>query len=183
MDSAGDTGEGPSAGVTLAVARKPRAGKASELEGRIHDLVEAAATFSGYQGASVVRPAPGRPEYLLLLRFATEADLRRWRSSKTCRELVAKANAITDGPSEVRELHGLEAWIDVGNAPAPPRWKMAVLTWIALYPSLVATTLAVSPLIGDWPVPLQLLVTTAALVPVMTWGLMPAMTWLARAWL
>jgi uncharacterized protein len=183
MTESAPTLEGPKAGVTLSVTRRPRPGQQAAFESWIHDVIEATSAFPGHQGASVVRPAPGRPEYLILVRFATPADLQRWRSSEACREWVAKADAISEGPAEVRELHGLEAWFEGNSAAAPPRWKMAVLTWIAIYPALILVSLALAPVLGTWPMPLRLLLMTLILVPLMTWVLMPALARAARRWL
>lgn len=183
MAADGDERQGPEAGVTLAVARRPKPGKEAALEAWIHGVVEEAAAFDGHQGGSVVRPGPGRPEYLILLRFATAGALEAWRRSKSCRAWVAKADEITEGPAHVRELRGLEAWLEGGSPTAPPRWKMAILTWIALYPLLLGVVVALSPVVSDWPISLQLLVTTVILVPLMSYVLVPAMTRVARPWL
>lgn len=169
--------------MTLAVARRPVPGSEPAFESWVHGIVEAASTFPGHQGASILRPAPSRPEYLILLRFASVADLQRWQRSESCARWVARGEELTAGPAQVRELHGLEAWFDAGASQGPPRWKMAILTFVALYPALVFATLALAPVIGTWPTPLRLLATSLILVPLMTWVLMPVASRLARSWL
>jgi antibiotic biosynthesis monooxygenase (ABM) superfamily enzyme len=61
------------------------------------------------------------------------------------------------------------------------KWRMALTTWIGLYPVVVALGHALSPL--GLPALLQQAVTTAASVCVLTWVVMPVlMRWL-HPWL
>ena len=64
-----------------------------------------------------------------------------------------------------------------------PVWKMALLTWIGLWPVVTLMMWTVRPLIADLPVPLQTLLMTAIIVPLMTWALMPMLTRVFRGWL
>jgi antibiotic biosynthesis monooxygenase (ABM) superfamily enzyme len=70
-----------------------------------------------------------------------------------------------------------------GEVRHPPRWKLAIVTWFALFPSLLVVSYALAPFVERWPRALQLLMTSAILVPLMTWILLPAMTRAARPWL
>jgi hypothetical protein len=69
------------------------------------------------------------------------------------------------------------------GAPPPPPYKMAVLTWAAIFPLITLVVLATAPLIGPWPLVPRLAVTTAVTVSAMTWVVMPRMTRLLRRWL
>jgi len=65
----------------------------------------------------------------------------------------------------------------------PPRYKRAVVIWIALYPAVVLALTVLRPLIGDWPIPLQALALTAVVIPAAVWFLIPLVQrWLA-GWL
>ncbi len=66
----------------------------------------------------------------------------------------------------------------------PPRYKIAVLTWIALYPTITFFSWLLTLLRPfDPPLPLRTLVLTALLVPAMVFVLMPALTRLLEPWL
>jgi antibiotic biosynthesis monooxygenase (ABM) superfamily enzyme len=65
----------------------------------------------------------------------------------------------------------------------PPRWKMAVVVWLAIYPPLTLALWLAGPTIRDWPVPLRTLALTAVLVPLMVFVLMPAVQRLLAPWL
>jgi antibiotic biosynthesis monooxygenase (ABM) superfamily enzyme len=74
-----------------------------------------------------------------------------------------------------------------GNAARPPgpvpRYKMAVIIWLAIYPALTITLVLLSPLLAPLPLVLRTLVLTALLVPIMVYVLLPAMQRLFAAWL
>ena len=66
---------------------------------------------------------------------------------------------------------------------APPRWKLAALSWFGVFP-VVTTMLAVA---GPWLDPLPLIgrtfALTAVVVPAMGFVVMPALTRAFRSWL
>jgi antibiotic biosynthesis monooxygenase (ABM) superfamily enzyme len=65
----------------------------------------------------------------------------------------------------------------------PPRYKMAVVTWIAIYPLITLLLWAFSPFIVGVPVPLVTLALSAALVTLQTYVVMPLMMRVFRRWL
>lgn len=67
--------------------------------------------------------------------------------------------------------------------PAPDKNKMAVLTWLVVYP-LITTLLAVlEPLLSGMPMPLRSFVLTIIMVPAMVYLIMPTVTSKLSAWL
>ncbi|MFD7455318.1 hypothetical protein [Kitasatospora sp. NPDC059827] len=59
-------------------------------------------------------------------------------------------------------------------APSVPSvHRRAVLTWLAVYPTITAAFLVLGPHLGSLPVPLRTLVMTALVVPVVVYALMP----------
>jgi len=68
-------------------------------------------------------------------------------------------------------------------AAAPPRFKLAILTWVSAY-ALITTFLALlGPAIAAWPLALRTLVLSVAMVTTLTWVIMPRLTRLFRPWL
>ncbi len=65
----------------------------------------------------------------------------------------------------------------------PPRYKVAFVTWLGLYPVLTALIFMMRPLIGELPMPMQTLLLTAIVVPMMTWFIAPIMQRLFAGWL
>lgn len=65
----------------------------------------------------------------------------------------------------------------------PPRYKIAIVTWLGLYPMLTTLVLLLRPVLGDQPAPLQTLVISATLVPLMTYLVAPTMQRVFAGWL
>src|SRR5262245_59483199 len=65
----------------------------------------------------------------------------------------------------------------------PPRWKMVVVTLLAIYPLISLVQLLLVPLLEDLPSPVRTLVTSVLLVCLMTYLVMPLMTHLFSGWL
>jgi antibiotic biosynthesis monooxygenase (ABM) superfamily enzyme len=65
----------------------------------------------------------------------------------------------------------------------PPRWKTAVVIWLAIYPSITLLLWLAGPRIGGWALPVRTLVVTAVLVPWMVFVVLPALQRLLAPWL
>jgi antibiotic biosynthesis monooxygenase (ABM) superfamily enzyme len=66
----------------------------------------------------------------------------------------------------------------------PKKWKMAILIWIAIYPTVTLTAM----LFGEHfqkikPLPLQTLVSTLIVVPIAVFAVVPAMQKVLSSWL
>lgn len=82
-----------------------------------------------------------------------------------------------------RQLHGMEAWFRSPQS-APARWKMALLTWAAVWPATVAVRACLQPVLGaTLPAVLFAGCVTAGVVALLTWVLMPWLVRAARGWL
>jgi len=128
--------------------------------------------------AYILRPALLQPS------FASVADRDAFYQSALFKDWLARIRPMVEGESIRRQLVGLEAWFRDSTEPMPPRWKMAVLTWIAAWPvsMLVAAivTLALGP---NLPQVLQAALVAAGLVIVLTWVAMPFLVKIAHPWL
>ena len=65
----------------------------------------------------------------------------------------------------------------------PNRHKMALLTWVVVYPLITVLIAMLDPVVGVLPMPLRTLVLTAIMVPVMVYLAMPRVTAHFGAWL
>ena len=65
----------------------------------------------------------------------------------------------------------------------PPRYKQAVITWIGVYPILTVTLALLGPVMRGWPLPLQTLLVTLLLVPLLTYLIFSWLNRAFRAWL
>ena len=67
--------------------------------------------------------------------------------------------------------------------PAPPRYKLAVLSWVGAYAVITLILQVLGPSMVTWPLPLRTLLLSALMAPAMTWLVMPFLTRLFRGWL
>jgi antibiotic biosynthesis monooxygenase (ABM) superfamily enzyme len=67
--------------------------------------------------------------------------------------------------------------------PAPPRYKLALLTWLGAYGIITAILAVLGPAIEGWPLAARTLLISALMVLALTWVVVPTLTRLFRSWL
>lgn len=67
--------------------------------------------------------------------------------------------------------------------PTPAKWKTFLLTWIAVYPTLLLIMYALDALVPNLWRPIQLAISSLLLTSSLTWLIMPRLTSLLRPWL
>ena len=65
----------------------------------------------------------------------------------------------------------------------PPKWKFAVIVWIAIYPAITLLTYLIGDKINYLPLPLKTLIMTGILVPLMVFVLLPLLRKILGHWL
>ncbi len=65
----------------------------------------------------------------------------------------------------------------------PPKWKFALMVWIAIYPSITFVQFLLGNKIIQLPLPLRTLIMTGILVPLMVYVLLPLLRKLLGDWL
>ena len=65
----------------------------------------------------------------------------------------------------------------------PNRHRMALLTWLLVYPLITLLLAGLDPLLQDLPLPLRTLAVTAVMVPLLVYLALPYATARLRAWL
>jgi antibiotic biosynthesis monooxygenase (ABM) superfamily enzyme len=69
------------------------------------------------------------------------------------------------------------------RATAPPRYKLALLTWAGAYAVITAILAVLGPLMAPWPLLMRTLLLSALMVVAMTWLVVPSLNRLFRGWL
>ncbi len=174
--------------VTAVASRRVKPGREREFEEWVTGIFAAANRAPGYLGSEVLRPGddPEDDEYRIVFRFDRASNLRAWENSEERRRWLRKSRPLLREEEKVDVLTGLETWFTLpsrAGEPAPPRYKMAVVTWLAVFP-VVAIIFSV---FGRWlellPTLVRTLVFTAVMVTLMTYVIMPRMTRLFSFWL
>jgi antibiotic biosynthesis monooxygenase (ABM) superfamily enzyme len=65
----------------------------------------------------------------------------------------------------------------------PPKWKFAVMVWLAIYPTITFVSYLIGDVIKEWALPLKTLLMTGILVPTMVFVLLPILRKLLTNWL
>jgi uncharacterized protein len=171
--------------IHIAITRRVRKGQIAEFERALAEFASRSMAEPGARGVHTLYPAPGSDstEYGIMRSFAGPAEHDAFYETPLYKEWVAKIGPMVEGEPTYRKLSGLEAWFRAGGA-APPRWKMALLTWIAVWPVSMLVPALLVPFIG--PILPRFLVSGVVgggIVLVLTWVAMPLLVKLAHPWL
>jgi antibiotic biosynthesis monooxygenase (ABM) superfamily enzyme len=143
----------------------------------------AASRFPGLQGSSVFNFG-STGDYLILLRVASQPHLEHWRRAPEVVALCRQVDSISTTADRHQVKTGLETWFAVPSrsvAPAVPlRWKMALVTWLALLPQVVLLSLLIP---AELPMLVRAALSTAVAVAMLTWLVMPRLAGLLHKWL
>ncbi len=144
-------------------------------------------SFPGFLRREVIKLHSGKYlEYIFVLHFDSEEHLRHWERSEERQDVYNRVCHLLVYHTPLQPVTGLETWFTIpstGPIVPPPRRKMAVITWLAIFPLITGMTWLAGPYLRELPLTLQTFVTTVALVPLMTWVVMPRMTRLFHRWL
>ena len=173
--------------VTALITRQVHPGREAEFEQLMTGMRTSAAGFLGHLGGYLIHPEDaGLGCYRMLFAFDTEPHLQAWTGSIERKAWLERIARVTYGETATRMLTGMEGWFALPAAQTrgpPPRWKMAVVTWLGIFPLV----LVLSQLVGPWLVPihplLSVMVVTALVTLAMTWLVMPGLARLFAGWL
>lgn len=172
--------------VTTMVTRRVKPGHEAAYEEFLDGIIGAASRFPGHLGVEVFRPTGPSDEYRIVYRFDSAAHLRSWLDSNEHAAWLQRAEPHAASPITRQFLTGLEGWFtlpDQPGVPPPPPYKMALVTWMLIFPLITAIAYFLGPTLARIALVPRLAITTGIAVPVMTWILMPRVTRLLRPWL
>ena len=183
-DPAISQSEGP---VTAVIRRTVKSGKEEEFEIWLKGVGGDALQFPGHLGTNIIRPSSrSRPEYIIIFRFDTYQHLMDWETSEIRHRWVQRVQSLIVGETHIHHLSGLEYWFTVQDLPeydTPPRIKMAVVTWLALFPLVMIIQPLFLRLFDFLPTWTRVMIIAAVMVLLMTYAVMPIMTRVFKPWL
>jgi antibiotic biosynthesis monooxygenase (ABM) superfamily enzyme len=116
----------------------------------------------------------------MIHRFRDEASLEAWENLEL-HKLTEEVNKYST--PYLQKVTGLETWFAIpdlkANVPPPPKWKMAIVTFIGAYSISLVAGYVLILLLGQQP----LLFMTIILVISLTYFAMPLLSRLLRRWL
>jgi len=139
------------------VSRRVKQGHEAAFEQASAAMTVAARPFPGYLGGQVVHPDPeGDTEesnlYHTVFAFDTTDHLQAWQTSPERTACLQAIALHTLSSTKLREVSGLGHLFTLRTGAAhepPPRWKVAVITWLGVFPTVYLLFLTVAPLLAS----------------------------------
>src|SRR5512136_1554304 len=141
-------------GVTVVVSRRIKPGCEDEYERAMRSFVQFALSFPGHRGINILRPAAGGRDYIVVDKFSDETARSNFKGSAEYRDWMNQLGELTEGDPRMKELTGLEGWFtlpeDTGLAK-PPKYKMAIATFLGVFPVVTVLSLTIGPVVRSLP--------------------------------
>lgn len=178
----------PCGAVTVLITRRVKAGHAAAFEQASGDMTAAASAFPGYLGGQLVHPDEEGSDdpalYHVVFAFDTAEHLQGWQQSPT-RSLGLAAISPHIESQMLRQVSGLGYWFAAPAGPQqnpPPRWKVAVVTWLGICLTVYVLFLVLGTLLASWPLLPWVMLLTSLVVIIMTWLVAPQLTQWLKPW-
>ncbi len=174
--------------VTIDIIHKVKPGSEDAFELILTDIINAAESYEGHLGSNVFRTLDrNSSEYRIVYKFDHLSNLRQWENSDVRKVLVEKAKRFTIGEGKLQVISGLETWFTLSSQGAiipPPRYKMVIISSLAIYVLINLIPNLVVMLVGEFvPKFLATLLVTLIMSSLMTYIIMPRLTKLFAWWL
>lgn len=130
-----DEGGRKPAPVSAVISTRVKPGKDTEYRAWERRIAAAQSKASGLQGYRFEPPVPGiQEDYVAILRFDTEANLKAWLNSPARKKLIEEAEPLTE-EFHARMGTGFEQWFrDESSGGSLSVWKMDMIVLLLLYP-------------------------------------------------
>ena len=173
--------------ITVVVSHYVKHGKEQKFEQALKQVIHQAKAFKGYEGIQTIKlDNKVESEYILLVRFDAEPNYRTWENSKTRKAWSEELKEYIVKESKVRYQEGLEFWFSlpqITNSIPPKKWKMAVLTWMVIYPMILGLSTLAGVYLNFVHPFLRMLIVSMILVSLMTYIVMPKITTVFASWI
>lgn len=171
--------------LTVIVSRRIRSGREGEYERTMREFASWSRTRPGHAGLFIVRPAAAEHEYTVVARFRDCEARRAYTSSPEYAAWMRRLDELTEGPTIIRELTGLEGLVTLPGQPLrrPAAWKQAVATFLGVLPTALLLGRFLAPHLAQLHWLLAAAIFNGAVVAILTWIVMPVVTRALHRWL
>ena len=168
----------------MTVARRIAAGREADFEDWSDELTAAAANYAGFLGAGRLRPSRVGDPWHVVFRFDSAEHLREWEVSPERTAMLRAGEHLVEA-TDMHRVSGLETWFSLPGrtAPAPPKWKMFLVSATVFYLLNLALSLTYGWALDGWPVPLHIILISVPVTAIATWLIMPRAARLLQRWL
>lgn len=171
--------------IHIAITRRVKPGLEDEFNAKLHAFVRESMGSDGVAGVHILRPPQGSEsrEFGILRSFTNEAAAERFYASELFSQWSGDVAVFVEGEPIRRRLTGLEAFFREERQAMPPRWKMAVVTFLGVFPAVLLWSNVLPPFISWSGYLVTSIVVNATVVASLTWVVMPFLTTLFHGWL
>lgn len=164
--------------VTVITLYRIKKGNEQEFERNLAEMTGTLGPHSGHFGIKVIRALDRtHPEYHLILNFISIEDYEQWCESTEYKQWHASIESLAESQPKVKKLEGVEAWINVPekNTSHPSNHKMAVITYLSIFPLIVITSTLIGPILKPLSFLLRTMLSTMVVVITASYIVMPFM--------
>jgi antibiotic biosynthesis monooxygenase (ABM) superfamily enzyme len=171
--------------VHLAITRQVKPGMERAFEDALREFARESLRAPGTTGVHLIGPIPGANsgEYGILRSFESEAACEAFYDSEMFRRWDDNASQFVIGGWTRRRLNGLEAFFQGVRGGPPPKWKMAAVTWLGVFPAVLLWSSLLRTLLIGLPSLLTTAIVSAFVVATLAWIAMPLLTRVFSTWL
>lgn len=172
--------------ITVLVARKIKKGREREFESALAELQTILEKQPGFQELKAYQPGPPAKEHQIVLSFDNAANLADWQKCAERRAWLERVKPLEEASPRSQVHTGIESWFaspEQEGLAQPPKWKMAVVSWLGIFPIILVVNYTVMPHLKSWPTWASSALTSIILVTLMQTGILPMMTRLTSRFL
>jgi uncharacterized protein len=174
-----------SAPVTMVWNWRTEPNKEELFEHMMHDIHKVARTFPGHMGVTTLKSPTENGRFQTVLRFDNAKHLEAWLNSDIRRKMAEILSEVAQIDTASKAT-GLETWFDIPGKHMlpPPRWKMVITTFIAIYPLSLIYGFLIVTLTTRWPIAARALILPIFAPIALTYLFMPFLTQhVMKSWL
>jgi uncharacterized protein len=168
--------------VTEVISRNITPGHEKKYDDWLQRFMISEREFPGYLGTTIIAPGGNISSVRYIVnRFVDQASLDAWENSEVAIKLIEEVSKY----STRERVTGLETWFSLSTMKsivAPPRWKMAIVSFIGAYGISSLASHILGLYFGQMPLLTNLLM-TIILVVGLTYLVMPLLSRLLQGWL
>jgi len=166
-------------------AYRIRPERQAEFEDWRRRIFQEVRKWDGFLGTESFDALDGpEPEFIVVVRFDSRANLDAWMQSKERRTLLKELGRYVHHFKLRRIGSGFEGWFDTSENAAPPaRWRQALVILSALFPVIMVFRQLLSPVFQIFPLPVAFLILLTLDLAFLTYAVMPVYSRLMNFWL
>jgi uncharacterized protein len=182
MNRRGQDDKHTSKDFTEIICRNIAPGHEKDYDDWLQRFMMSERQFPGYIGTTIIAPGGNISSVRYIVnRFVDQASLNVWENSEEAIRLMDEVSKY----STRERVTGLETWFNLPNLKtvvAPPRWKMAIVSFIGAYGISSLAQYILGLYLGQMPLLTNILM-TIILVIGLTYFAMPLLSRLLQGWL